>query len=265
MGVVEETAKFLSQWASYGVVAVPVCNGDTRPIAKIAIKTEQQERRIVSVHKSSTHTNYINHVFPFMDRTPLVPPAPTATWNLLKIKQGTLLTTHPLTSLSSHRQGCITFGHIDDPTHIDIVTAHESCSRLHSRLARFQRYPMATRFGIESWDVCQSCEIAPPQACGKREVERGTREDGMRGSRGVMVYVGDVFWFGTSTRIFCLEGSEEYDWGEEGGGRCKRKCEGESPVAEVERDCSQVLEQQQKQTVEECNWGMGEDDSEQNK
>ncbi|KAL3780137.1 hypothetical protein HJC23_001326 [Cyclotella cryptica] len=86
MGVVEETAKFLSQWASYGVVAVPVCNGDTRPITKIAIKTEQQERRIVS---------------------------------------GTLLTTHPLTSLSSHRQGCITFGHIDDPTHIDIVTARK--------------------------------------------------------------------------------------------------------------------------------------------
>ena len=36
MGVVEETAKFLSQWASYGVVAVPVCDGDTRPITKIA-------------------------------------------------------------------------------------------------------------------------------------------------------------------------------------------------------------------------------------
>eukprot|EP00804_Cyclotella_cryptica_P024460 CCRYP_019257-RA/>CCRYP_019257-RA protein AED:0.43 eAED:0.39 QI:0/-1/0/1/-1/1/1/0/100 len=52
-------------------------------------------------------------------------PPPTATWNLLKIKQGTLLTTHPLTSLSSHRQGCITFGHIDDPTHIDIVTARK--------------------------------------------------------------------------------------------------------------------------------------------
>ena len=30
MGVVEETAKFLSQWASYGVVAVPVCDGNSR-------------------------------------------------------------------------------------------------------------------------------------------------------------------------------------------------------------------------------------------
>ena len=44
MGVVEETAKFLSQWASYGVVAVPVCDGDTRPITKIASHKNQATR-----------------------------------------------------------------------------------------------------------------------------------------------------------------------------------------------------------------------------
>ena len=35
MGVVEENAKFLMEWALYGGIVVPICGGDTRPISKI--------------------------------------------------------------------------------------------------------------------------------------------------------------------------------------------------------------------------------------
>ncbi|KAL3799296.1 hypothetical protein HJC23_013021 [Cyclotella cryptica] len=192
------------------------------------------------------------------------PPPPTASWNLLEIKQGTLLTTHPLTALSSHRRGCITFGRIDDPSIVDIVTAHESCSRLHARLAfDANGVPWLRDLGSNHGTFVNHVRL-PREACGKMEVERGTREDGARGCRGVVVYPGDVFRFGASTRIFCLEGPEEYDRGKKEGERAQRKCEGGSLVAEEERDGHvQDLEQQQKQTVVECNWGMGEDDAEQ--
>jgi hypothetical protein len=52
MGVVEETAKFLMQWAAYGIVAVPVCDGDTRPITKIAShknRAKREKSRIIAI------------------------------------------------------------------------------------------------------------------------------------------------------------------------------------------------------------------------
>ena len=67
-----------------------------------------------------------------------VPPPRSAEWTLDEIKAGNVLATHSLTGiLSGGGGGCaVTFGRIgDDPALVDIVTAHESCSRVHARIA----------------------------------------------------------------------------------------------------------------------------------
>ncbi len=55
MGVVEETAKFLMQWAAYGIITMPVCDGTHDQSPKLhPIKTGQKERRAVSVPLSTS-------------------------------------------------------------------------------------------------------------------------------------------------------------------------------------------------------------------
>ena len=66
MGVVEETVKFLMQWAAYGIVVMPVCDGDTRPITKIASHKNRAKREksrisaIVNRRKLNEVTSRLN-------------------------------------------------------------------------------------------------------------------------------------------------------------------------------------------------------------
>ncbi len=66
MGVVEETAKFLMQWAAYGIITMPVCDGDTQPITKIASHKNQAKRErshisaIVNQQKLNEVTSWLN-------------------------------------------------------------------------------------------------------------------------------------------------------------------------------------------------------------
>ena len=69
-----------------------------------------------------------------------VQPPRSAEWTLDEIKAGNVLTTHSLNGILSvggrPRGCCVTFGRIgDDPSLVDVVTAHESCSRVHARIA----------------------------------------------------------------------------------------------------------------------------------
>mmetsp|Transcript_30948 Transcript_30948/g.63703 ORF Transcript_30948/g.63703 Transcript_30948/m.63703 type:complete len:154 (-) Transcript_30948:156-617(-) len=68
------------------------------------------------------------------------PPASTDTWTLDEIKQGNIIASYSLNEIltknhPSRRGAAVTFGRIDDPSAVDIVTAHESCSRLHARIS----------------------------------------------------------------------------------------------------------------------------------
>ncbi len=66
MDVVEETAKFLMQWASYGIITVPVCDGYTQPITKFASHKNRAKREkslisaIVNQQKLNEVTSRLN-------------------------------------------------------------------------------------------------------------------------------------------------------------------------------------------------------------
>jgi pSer/pThr/pTyr-binding forkhead associated (FHA) protein len=183
------------------------------------------------------------------------PPTHENQWNLLEIKQGNLITTHPINSLASKRKGCITFGRMDDPSIVDVVTLHESCSRLHARLAFDSAgVPWLKDMGSNNGTFINHLRL-PREACGKIEPTKGSKDDGMRGSRGVVVYPGDVLKFGASTRIFCLEGPEEFDRGN------KRVKSNDMNIAAADDKKSYGANEsgEKQETVVECSWGMGQD------
>jgi pSer/pThr/pTyr-binding forkhead associated (FHA) protein len=177
------------------------------------------------------------------------PPSDSHKWDLLEIKQGNLLTTLSLNQIAKDRSGCITFGRMDDSSSVDIVTAHESCSRLHARLAFDSSGNLWLRDLKSNNGTFVNNVRLPPEACGKFEASRGSKEDGMRGCRGVMVYPGDVFKFGASTRIYCLEGPEEFDREE----RQKRQVADSQNEKNVN---SSDADEDQQETA--CSWGMAD-------
>lgn len=177
------------------------------------------------------------------------PPSQSHQWNLLEIKQGNLLSSVSLNELASKRSGCITFGRMDEPSLVDVVTAHESCSRLHARLAFDSSGNLWLRDLKANNGTFVNNVRLPPEACGKLEAAKGSKEDGMRGSRGVMVYPGDVFKFGASTRIYCLEGPEEFDR------------EAKQKLQVTKSSDANTDNQDDKESYQaECSWGMGPDD-----
>ena len=183
------------------------------------------------------------------------PPQQSNEWNLLEIKQGSLLFTYSLNELASNRSGCISFGRMDDSSFVDIVTAHESCSRLHARLAFDASGNLWLRDLKSNNGTFVNDARLPPEACGKVEAMKGSKEDGTRGSRGVMVYPGDVLKFGASTRIYCVEGPEEFD-------RDARRKQADSNIVPKSMDANSGDNDENQQTVPEleCSWGMAVDE-----
>jgi pSer/pThr/pTyr-binding forkhead associated (FHA) protein len=144
-----------------------------------------------------------------------IPPT-THQWHLDELKNGNTVATHSLNDLlsssSNNNRRCITFGRVDDPTQIDIVTAHESCSRLHARLAFTSiGTPYLKDLASGNGTFVNNKQL-PNEACGKWECTNSSEVE-VRGSRGVVVHPGDAIRFGCSTRIFVLEGPEEFERG----------------------------------------------------
>lgn len=127
------------------------------------------------------------------------PPPSEYEWSIEEIKGGVLLASHRLTL------SCTTFGRAADM--VTIPTAHESCSRLHARIA-FDKdgVPWLRDLGSGHGTTVNKRPL-PRKAAGKGE--NGTGE----GSRGVIIYPGDVVQFGASTRMFCVVGPAEFDRG----------------------------------------------------
>ena len=150
----------------------------------------------------------------------VIPPS-SQKWHLDELKNGHLISTHSLNSLlaaasSTTKRRCLTFGRVNDPAQIDIVTAHESCSRLHARLAFASNgVPYLKDLGSGNGTFVNNRRL-PPEACGKSEYTNESSRRGeveVRGSRGVVVYPGDAIRFGCSTRLFVLEGPEAFERG----------------------------------------------------
>ena len=144
-------------------------------------------------------------------------------WSLDEVKQGNVVATYSLkdiiqTHYNSRNNGDgfgVTFGRIaDDPSLVDIVTSHESCSRRHARIA-FDRdgTPWLRDMGSGNGTFVNERRL-PPEACGKEDATSGANTNfdcNRKGSRGVMLFPGDAIRFGASTRIYILEGPEEFE------------------------------------------------------
>lgn len=145
---------------------------------------------------------------------------------------------------------------------VDVVTLHESCSRLHARIA-FDGggTPWLRDLGSGNGTFVNGRRL-PREACGKGEIEKDGVGDGKVGSRGVVVYPGDAIKFGASSRIYCLEGPEEFERGAKKKPHVT-KMESDGEVVAAGDDIGEVNQQHQQREEEtaeqECSWGMQED------
>jgi len=126
---------------------------------------------------------------------------PPKEWTLVEIKGGVEMSKTPL-----HKRRSWLMGRAADQVHIPM--AHPSLSRCHARIAFDAQ-------GIPWLRDCQSThgtfvnkKKLPPQAVGTIETNSNKP-----GSRGVMLYPGDVLQLGASTRLYCVEGPPEFQRG----------------------------------------------------
>ena len=103
-----------------------------------------------------------------------IPPT-TQQWHLDELKNGHVVATHSLNNIltsttnNSSNRRCITFGRLPDPSQIDILTAHESCSRLHARIAfTIHGIPYLKDLGSNNGTFVNNVRL-PMEACGKWE------------------------------------------------------------------------------------------------
>ncbi|KAK1743586.1 FHA domain-containing protein [Skeletonema marinoi] len=191
-------------------------------------------------------------------------PPPSQQWHLDELKNGNLIASHSLNNLlsssSNNNRHCITFGRIDDPTQIDILTAHESCSRLHARIAfTATGAPYLKDLGSGNGTFVNNRQL-PIEACGKWECTDSTKKEvEVRGSRGVVVYPGDAIRLGCSTRIFVLEGPEEF---ERGAVKLKEAEKKMTVVDGHDNDSDAAAAATVEKNEEACTWGMSYSDDE---
>lgn len=181
---------------------------------------------------------------------------PHAAWSLDEVKLGNVVSTYSLNEIITNNDDhCgVVFGRIaDDPSLVDIVTAHESCSRRHARLA-FDRNgtPWLRDLGSGNGTFVNERRL-PSEACGMEESIDGKQ----KGSRGVVLYPGDAIRIGASTRLFVLEGPEEYERDAIG---LKRRMKA-STAADIatQSDVTSSIANEEELTVNSdmgCSWGM---------
>ena len=116
-----------------------------------------------------------------------------------------LIASHPLTDAST------TFGRAADV--VTIPTLHESCSRVHARIAFDSTgTPWLRDLGSGNGTLVNGKRM-PTAAIGKEVLGEAEIRRQREGSRGVVVFPGDTIKLGASTRMYCLNGPEEFDRG----------------------------------------------------
>ena len=174
--------------------------------------------------------------------------AAASAWQLLEIKGGMQVGQHDLS-----QRACTLLGRAEDQVHISLP--HESCSRLHARIAfdKSTGTPWLRDLGSAHGTTVNKKKL-PAQACGRHESTTGTE----KGSRGVILYPGDILQFGASTRLFCLEGPASFGRGAQQAVALQKKAmSSETPsLTAVERP---VNEDKLKHTDKDgsfVSWGM---------
>jgi pSer/pThr/pTyr-binding forkhead associated (FHA) protein len=144
-----------------------------------------------------------------------VTPSSEKEWKLLEIKGGVEVACHRLD------KKCVILRRAASDVN-GIALAHESCSRLHARIAFDENGTPWLRDLNSSHGTCVNKRKLPPPPEAAAACDDGTDKHGGGGgmlkragscSRGVVLYPGDVLQFGASTRIYCLEGPPEYERG----------------------------------------------------
>ena len=116
-----------------------------------------------------------------------------------------LIASHTLTDAST------TFGRAADV--VTIPTLHESCSRVHARIAFDSTgTPWLRDLGSGNGTLVNGKRM-PTASIGKEVLGEAEIRRQREGSRGVVVYPGDTIKLGASTRMYCLNGPEEFDRG----------------------------------------------------
>ncbi|KAL3792201.1 hypothetical protein ACHAW5_004076 [Stephanodiscus triporus] len=197
---------------------------------------------------------------------------PQHAWSLDELKQGNIVATHSINDIiKNHFESRsnendhlgVTFGRIaDDPSLVDIVTSHESCSRRHARIA-FDRdgTPWLRDLGSGNGTFVNERRL-PPEACGKDDASSGANinaNSNRKGSRGVVLYPGDAIRFGASTRLYILEGPEEF---ERDAIELKRKMNAAAAAATQAEIATQKSDRETPPNHDAgCSWGMADDPS----
>lgn len=126
---------------------------------------------------------------------------PSQEWFLTEIKGGIEVAKYNL-----QERATTVLGHALDMVHIPLH--HESASRQHARIS-FDSQGIPWLRDLKSTHGTRvNKRPMPPQVCGKTE-----SNSNKPGSRGIMVYPGDIFQFGASTRIFTIDGPPEFERG----------------------------------------------------
>jgi len=185
---------------------------------------------------------------------------PQHTWSIDEIKLGNVISTYSLNDIinknsSKLSSNTCTFGRIaDNPSLVDIVTAHESASRVHARIAFDNNdTPWLKCLGSANGTFVNEKRL-PPEACGKED-----NNSNRKGSRGVVLYPGDALRFGASTRLYILEGPEEY---ERGAIKLKQKMKTEESAMAAHSANGDGDDEEggtAKSNDASCSWGMSDD------
>jgi len=143
----------------------------------------------------------MSYQIPKWAQTP--PPQYHHEWFLTEIKGGVEVAKHPL-----HTQACTVLGRAADQVHIPLQ--HESASRQHARVA-FDSHgiPLLKDLSSTHGTTCNKRRL-PTAATGKHEASKTATH---KGARGIMLFPGDILQFGASTRLFCVEGQEDFERG----------------------------------------------------
>lgn len=170
---------------------------------------------------------------------------PSEEWFVEEIKSGMLVTQHKLSS-----SPYVTFGRAADA--VDIPTSHESCSRLHARIAFDEMGRAWLKDMGSSHGTKVNKKSLPPQACGKDESDQQ--------ARGVMLFHGDIIQFGASTRIYCVNGPVQFDreiWKEE---QAKKKAEAAASKAAEDARVADANSTSEHGLESAVSWGIDMDD-----
>lgn len=130
-----------------------------------------------------------------------IKPSSSGEWYLTEIKNGVEIEKHNLDCRPT-----TVFGRATDMVHVPLN--HESASRQHARIA----------FDSQGIPWLRDLKSTHGTVVNKKHLPESTRgklesNSQKAGSRGIVLYPGDILQFGASTRIFCLEGPPEFDRG----------------------------------------------------